>query len=434
MSPDTDKIIDLAVYIFDGEKVIDEFITLVHPERFIPGNITSLTGITNDMVAQAPPFYLVAKRFLEITKDCTFVAHNVSFDYKFIKAEFESLGFPYHSETLCTLKLARKLIKGLPSYKLGVLCKHFSIKLDNAHRAFADAYATTQLLNRLLKVKQKEKSKEMSIEDMALALPERCGVYYFMDKNDTPIYIGKSIHIRSRVLEHLQNKSASKDQQIRARTKKITYTETGSELIALLHESHEIKKYQPKYNRSQKTEKLPWGIYKYHNEQGYTCFAVKKCADETASPLLTFKNKRNADNFLIRKTEELKLCQTLNGLHHPNGASCFLHQLNLCYGACQQQEEVEVYNRRTGSFIESLHFHEPDFAIVDKGRKPQEKSIVLIANGLYVGWSFVDEQELSSSKLNLHQLVNKYEDHDDIRKIVKRFVEDNTNLQLISLS
>lgn len=145
-----DKITEIAIYIHDGRRVIDEFTTLINPEVSIPPFITNLTGINNQMVANAPKFYEVAKQIVLITEGKLFVAHNAQFDYGFIQAEFKRLGYDYQRQTLCTVKMSRKIIPGLKSYSLGNLCQSVGIPINNRHRAAGDALATTKLLDLLL--------------------------------------------------------------------------------------------------------------------------------------------------------------------------------------------------------------------------------------------------------------------------------------------
>lgn len=145
-----DKITEIAIYIHDGEKIVDEFSTLINPETYIPPFITRLTGINNDMVATAPKFYEVAKKIVLMTEGCLFVAHNAPFDYRFIQEEFKRLGYNYQRQTMCTVRMSRKIIPGMGSYSLGNLCQTLGITINNRHRAAGDALATTKLLELLL--------------------------------------------------------------------------------------------------------------------------------------------------------------------------------------------------------------------------------------------------------------------------------------------
>jgi DNA polymerase III subunit epsilon len=149
-SPKTEKITEIAAFIHDGTRIVNEFSTLVNPEKYIPPYITGITGINNEMVASAPKFYEIARKFIEFTENTFFVAHNAGFDYGFICEEFRQLGYTFKRDRLCTVKLSRRLIPGLKSYSLGKLCNELSIPVTNRHRARGDALATVSLFETLL--------------------------------------------------------------------------------------------------------------------------------------------------------------------------------------------------------------------------------------------------------------------------------------------
>lgn len=149
-SNNSGKITEIAIFVFDGEKITDSFVTLVNPECYIPPFISNLTGITNEMVAHAPKFYEIARKIVEITANKIFVAHNVGFDYNFIKKEFHDLGYNFNRKTVCTVVLSRKLFPGHSSYSLGKICNDLDININGRHRAEGDALATVELFRRLL--------------------------------------------------------------------------------------------------------------------------------------------------------------------------------------------------------------------------------------------------------------------------------------------
>ncbi len=159
-SSKTGKITEIAILISDGEKIIDSFVSLVNPECNIPFYITQLTGITNHMVANAPRFYEIAKKVVEITSNRIFVAHNVSFDYNFIRKEFNDLGYDFKMKKLCTVQLSRKFFPGHESYSLGKICNKLNININHRHRAEGDALATAELFKLILK---KETQNNLSL-------------------------------------------------------------------------------------------------------------------------------------------------------------------------------------------------------------------------------------------------------------------------------
>lgn len=245
-SPLNDKITEIAVFIYDGEKIVDEFVSLINPERQIPYHITQLTGISNAMVADAPKFYELARKIIEITDSMIFVAHNVSFDYGFVCQEFKNLGYEYHRDRLCTVQLSRKIIPGHRSYSLGKLCTDLNIAIHGRHRAAGDALATVELF----KLLQQKNIAQIDLSTLAgiakkdlhpsfnpaqlKALPESAGVYYFYNEQNDLIYIGKSKNIRSRILSHFRNVSTKKAFDMRNEISSLDYDLTGCELVALL--------------------------------------------------------------------------------------------------------------------------------------------------------------------------------------------------------
>ena len=154
------KITEIAIFIHDGFRITDSFTSLINPECYIPGFITNLTGIDNEMVRNAPKFYEVARKIVEITQDKVFVAHNVSFDYKFIQEEFKRLGYDYQRKTLCTVRMGRKFIPGHRSYSLGKLCSELDISINGRHRAAGDALATVKLFEMILARKAQKETRQ----------------------------------------------------------------------------------------------------------------------------------------------------------------------------------------------------------------------------------------------------------------------------------
>ena len=341
--PRTDKITEIAVVIHDGETIVEEFQTLIDPERKIPYRITQITGIDDKMVRGAPKFYEVAKRVFEMTENRIFIAHNVNFDYGFIKAEFESLGGSFKRKKLCTVQMSRKLLPGKRSYSLGNLCTDLGIKNEARHRAMGDAKATTELFSYLLKLDGMNANnllapgflRELNTKvnlDIIRELPEETGVYYFYNSKDDLIYVGKSVNIKSRVISHLGNNISNKAREMKQQIARIEFDITGSELVALLKESEEIKKKQPVFNRSQRRTYYAYGITYGENENGYLSLKVEKLTKKV-DPLISFSTKMSAREYLFRLVERHELCQQISGLY-PEGGPCFQYTIKQCKGAC----------------------------------------------------------------------------------------------------
>ncbi|MFN2127399.1 MAG: exonuclease domain-containing protein [Anaerolineales bacterium] len=442
-SPVSERITEIAIYIHDGEKVTGEFVSLINPEKKIPYHITSLTGISNAMVAEAPKFYEVAKQIVEITSGCVFVAHNVTFDYHFIRNEFKRLGYVYSREKLCTVQLSRKLIPGLNSYSLGKLCRHVSIEINGRHRAAGDAYATVKLFEYLMSLTRKGNQVLSSLPDLDKKdlhpnlspekihnLPESAGVYYFYNDEGDLVYIGKSKQIRSRVLSHFRNFTSKKAIDMRNAVADISYELTGSELIALLKESHEIKQYKPRFNRAQRRALNQYGLYHYRDKNGYDCYLIAKNAGRIETPLSSFATQKAGKDFLQNMVNKYRLCQKLCGLY-PASGSCFHYEISECDGACIGKEIPDSYNARARKVIDEHQFHYQSFFILDKGRVEGEIAVVMVHCGKYAGYGYIDEGYYAGNLQNLKSCVKYYDDNRDIQQIIRRYIRENLHCTIL---
>ncbi|MEN8204242.1 MAG: exonuclease domain-containing protein [Bacteroidota bacterium] len=437
-SPKTEKVTEIAIFFHDGEKVVDEWSTLLNPERNIPYFITGLTGITNEMVADAPKFYEVAKELVERTENHTIVGHNVSFDYSFIKGEFKRLGFEYDRKTLCTVKLSRKILPGHKSYSLGKICKDLGINIMDRHRAAGDALATVKLFE-MLRDKQngengldlvsepagryKNLNENLTVNDIE-SLPEACGTYYFFDDKQQLLYIGKSKNIRHRILSHLGNASSKRALEMKQRIHSISFELTGSELIALLKESKEIKDQKPMYNRAQKRSSFYWGLYTGKDEYGYITFSLRKISEMPEDPVTSFNNKKEAREVLTKMVEKNWLCQKLSGLYQTDGA-CFHHSIRQCNGACVQGESVSVYNKRAEALLDGLKLDRGNVLIIDQGRDPDERSLVRIEKGMYMGYGYLSVNDAYLGIEQMLDCIHPALDNRDIRQILKNWLKNN---------
>ncbi len=402
-----DKITEIAIVLHNGREVIDQYQTLINPDRSIPDFITGMTGITNDMVAEAPRFYEVAKDIVLKTEGAIFVAHNARFDYGFLREEFSRLGFAYTRKQLCTVRLSKKMLPQLKSHSLDALIRYFSLNVDNRHRALDDALATAEVF-RIITSMGSGESEMKSIINMGIrearlpasitlehlhALPESPGVYYFHDAQGQVIYVGKSIHIKKRVIQHFAEIS-NKAGKMQQRVHDITYTLTGSELIAQLLENAEIKKLQPEINRAQRRKSFPFAIYYYFDEGGYLQMKVRKKnkidAPGTAAILHELPDHRSATSYLRGLTDRYGLCLKKTDIDTGPGP-CFYHQVGKCGGACISREDPDDYNLRVRQAVADTQNHiDEDFIITDQGRTPGEISMILLSKGRVLGWGYAD--------------------------------------------
>lgn len=431
-----DRITEIAIYLFDGEKIIDEFQTLVNPERRIMPFVVNLTGINDEMVKDAPTFPEVAKRIIEITEGAVFVAHNVGFDYSFIKREFKSLGYDYNRKRLCTVNLSRKLIPGHASYSLGKLTDELGISLNGRHRAAGDALATVELFKILMTndedglIDPRKASAKLNSNvpiDVLTELPTETGVYYFYNAVGDLIYIGKSKNIHDRVFSHLGNVKTKKAIQMAAEITDVSYELTGNDLMAQLLESFEIKKHQPKFNVAQRRVKQSFGIYSSFTSDGYYEIRVRKIKDD--APLIGFSTERDALKFLNTKVHQHDLCNCLTGISS-RGRSCLHHQLHLCKGAGVKEEIVEKYNTRALKMLSAISYEKPNFMILVAGRNDDEQGVVIIQKNVFRGFGYLDTS-LAKTQEDYINAITEYHDHADIRKIIQVYLTKGKGFKVV---
>jgi DNA polymerase-3 subunit epsilon len=433
-------ITEIAIYKFDGHEIVDQFISLVNPEIPIQPFVVKLTGINNGMLQQAPKFFEVAKRIIEITDGCILVAHNADFDYRILRTEFRRLGYDFNLKSLCTVELSKKLLPEQPSHSLGKLVRALGIPMTDRHRASGDALATVKLFKMLLdKDVEKEIVKDFiklkiekgiapKLADILNGLPTKTGVYYIHNESGNLIYIGKSKNIKKRINQHFTGITNSA-KKIQAEVFTVTYEETGSELVALLKESDEIKMNKPKYNRAQRKTIFQWALYPEMDENGYLNLKLLK-ADGRKKEITSFTTIQEGKNSLFRITEKYNLCQKYTGLYQTK-AACFQYKIKECDGACIEIIAPAEYNKRVMDFIHNTTFETQNMIIVDKGRTVNERSAVLVENGIYKGYSFYDLNYQITTISILNNILIPMQNNRDTRNIIQSFLRNNKGHKLI---
>ncbi|PCH73409.1 MAG: DNA polymerase III subunit epsilon [Flavobacteriaceae bacterium] len=424
------KITEIAIFIHDGIKVIGSYDTLIDPECAIPHHITQLTGITNAMVQGAPKFYEVAKEIIEFTQDCVFVAHNVNFDFNVMHKEFNELDFPFQRKKLCTIRLSKKLIPGLSSYSLGKMCVSQNIVIKNRHRAKGDAEATVILFDKLLALDVdnsvfdsflKPNSRQGTLPPLMTkeavdALPETEGVYYFKNKEGLIIYIGKANNIKQRVLSHFYDKK-NKEVAMCTLTADVSYQCTGSELLALLLESAEIKHYFPQFNRAQRRLNESYGLFSFEDRDGVVHIGFNKLKS-IQDPIVKFYTTTESRVFLEQLCEEFELCPKYCHLQN-NVSACFHFQLKKCKGVCQKKESKQSYNARVKEAIDFASMENETYTISQKGRSDEERGFVLVEKGIYKGYGYADKEIEFTSLEEYKAVLVSQKDNRDIQRILK---------------
>ena len=433
-------ITEIAIYKFDGHEVIDQFISLVNPEIPIQPFVVKLTGINNAMLQSAPKFFEIAKRIIEMTNDCVIVAHNASFDYRILRTEFRRLGYDFESRTLCTVELSKKLLPEQPSHSLGKLVRALGIPMADRHRASGDALATIKLFKILLeKDLEKEIVKDFikleiqkgiapKLLDIVAGLPAKIGIYYIHNQKGNLIYIGKSRNIKKRVNQHFTGTSTT-CKKIQAEVFTVTYDETGSELVALLKESEEIKINKPIYNRAQRKSIFQFALYAEKDKNGYINLKLQK-ADGRKKEITSYTSLQEGKNALFTITSHYKLCQKLTGLY-ASKTNCFQYTIKECDGACIGTISPEEYNARVLSFIEKNSFENQNMVLVDKGRSISERSAVLIENGIYKGYTFYDLNYQINNIEILRNIIIPMQNNRDTKNIIQGYIRKYKTIKIL---
>ena len=396
------SITEIAIVITDGVKELDRFETLLKPDQNIPYHITQLTGITNEMVAEAPLFDEMADEIEDFLSDCIFVAHNVGFDYSFIKKQFEDRGRRFNPTRLCTVRMTRKIVPGLKSYSLSNLCSYFGVVNKSAHRAMADVEATLDIFHKLLKLdvnnvilgtikKGNPESwlpNQVDVEEFH-QLSESPGVYYFRNSKGKLLYAGMSANVKKRVRQHFTGKlNSNRRQEFLQDITSIDHVPLGSELIARLWEDHEIKQNWPKHNRAQKHPTFQYGVLPYRDQLGYTRWSIAKLSKGMNS-IKKFSSANYGREWLFATAREFEIHPSLFGL--PSMTN-------------QDLPSVNDHLEKLTAIEKSLLENKQQWILIENGRNIQERAFVAVSGERVLGFGFV---ELLESMNNWEDVVNR---------------------------
>lgn len=429
-------IIEISIQVFDGEKVIETFESLVNPGQTIPRYIQAFTGITNEMVADAPAFEEIAEKVFTILQGNIFVAHNVNFDYSFVKSNLDYYGYTFTAKKLCTVRLSRQIFPGFPSYSLGNLCQSLDIRIENRHRAGGDAEATVVLFRMLLENDTKgaiEASLNRNSKEAVLppnvpkahfdALPATPGIYYFHDQKGKVIYVGKAKNIRQRVNSHFCNNSDGRQKQNFVRhMHSISFQQTATELMAAILESTEIKRLWPEFNVSQKKPEEVFGIFVYEDQNGYMRLAIEKKRKNSA-PIYTFHYKVDGHGVMRKLLKEFSLCPKLCFLQ-TSADQCVGIVEEYCHGACEKKEAPAAYNERVLQAIASLTMR-PSYVVLDEGLTDDEVSCIMVVQGAFFGMGYLPKNFETITQKAIEEYITPYKDNSTIRMLLSSFVNAN---------
>ena len=424
-------ITEIAIVLHNGNETEGRYETLINPGVPIPRYVSYLTGITNDMVAVAPPFADVATNIFRLLNNRIFVAHNVNFDYSFIKHHFNSIGYDWNVKKLCTLKLSRKVFPGLHKYGLGHICRAMDIPVSNRHRAGGDVNATSILFEKILQhggpalVKDflKKENREqilppnLSREDVN-NLPYSPGVYYFHDAKGKVIYVGKAKSLKKRVVSHFTGLNTGKKRQEFLRNiHTVSFCECATEFIASLFESIEIKRLWPAYNVSQKNFEQRYGIYFYEDARGYYRLAIDK-RRKYFEPVASFNLLTDAYRMMWKMVKEYELYPAL----------CFLDKTP---DALEAYPEREKYNGQVLGAVDALKMQMETYAILEPAAFTDQHSCVLVENGKFYGMGLIPGKENTLRLENLKSHLTVYPANEIIHSMIKTYAQKNPSKVLM---
>jgi DNA polymerase III subunit epsilon len=427
-------ITEVCVLVTDGRRIIEKFETLVNPHISIPRHITALTGITNEMVANAPGFETIAADLYRILEGKVFVAHSVNFDYSFINAQLKQAGYELKSPKLCTVRYGKKVFPGLPSYSLGNFCRSMNIPVHQRHRAAGDCHATSLLFFKMREhdhedaiIKQflKHGSREptlpthLDVSNIS-GLPYCSGVYYFHDLKGKIIYTGKATNIRKRVLSHFTNNNPGKQKQEFLRNiHKISFRETPTELMAFILESAEIKRLWPLYNKAQKRGERRYGIYSFEDRQGFIRLGIEVRKKIT---LPVYEVHYLNDGYLVmrRLIADFDLCSKWCFIDRRRPADIPEDENCTCGGACSGSISRVVYNKRVQKAIGSLQESLVSFCITGKGLTANTRSCILVIAGIFYGMGDIAAGDKEYTMEELKNLLEQLPPNQFINGLVQQ--------------
>lgn len=387
---------EIAIIHFDGQKIEQGFHSLVNPGRNIPKHIRQLTGIADDVVADAPDFDEIADEVFTALEDRVFVAHNVNFDYNFLKAAFAKAGRKFDPRRLCTMRYCRKVLPGLKSYTLQSVCRQLEIHNMDEHRAGGDADATVLVLKKLMKLDQnhhlesllKSRSGETILppalsRDAIDALPLTAGVYYFFGESRNPIYVGKAKNLKRRVLSHFTSSSSSGKKQLFQRlVTRIDHKPTSNEYEALLLEDAEIKKWWPRLNRAQKGPVSAYAVIAYETRSGVKKLGIVSTR-QRSDALAWFDSLHAAKVWLFKALAEAAINPSIAGMYNPDFV----------------ETEDPDQNAKLDAFITELQSRQHDSYLIRKSGRRGAHFAVGIIHGQYRGFGHFSKNDTSLSEV-----------------------------------
>lgn len=438
-NPVADRITEIGLVEVDASGKSMHWSSLVNPGVQIPAFIQNLTGISNEMVSTAPSFDKLAKELYERLDGALFIAHNARFDYGFLRNAFTEAGYAFRADVLCTVKLSRKLYPEHSRHNLDALIARHELKPDGRHRALADADVLWQLWQKLhaeLAAETLQDALQVLMQKPSLPsylpanvlddCPDTPGVYLFYGENELPLYIGKSVRLRQRVLSHFNSDhKLYKDMRLSQQLHRLEWRETAGEIGALLLEARLVKDLQPIHNRTLRRQGNLCAWRLKEDDNGHTrpflTFASEHDFGHADRLYGLFSSKRKAESTLRELAESHQLCMVYLGLegHTQPGKACFGWQLQRCKGVCVGKESESLHRARLEAALSKLHVKTWPYAgpigLIENSSIGRT-DIHLVNNWCYLGtaqseeslWQLLEEAPAAPSfDIDSYKILNK---------------------------
>ena len=443
-TPSHDRVTEIGILRVERGRIVDEWSSLVNPQTRIPPAIETLTGITNAMVAEAPTFRELAKELLARLDGRLFVAHNARFDYGFIKNELRRVGVDFRSKLLCTVRLSRRLYPAYSHHNLDAIIERHSLDCTARHRALGDVRILWQFLQKIstendpadvaaaVRFQTRRPNLPAGLDALALEeIPEVPGVYLFYGANELPLYVGKSVNLRSRVLSHFcGDRRSGQDMKISQQVTRIDYIETAGPLGALIKESQLVKQLMPLHNKRLREQHGLWTFRVDADPKSprTTSLLNGQSIDPRSLDNLygLFKTKRDATKTLRELATENLLCLKRLGLEKGQGP-CFAYQLKRCKGCCVGAETRLAHDLRLFEAFASLRINawpfEGKIGICEKHAPTGREDIHIFDH-----WCYLGTMPVESSLPDFSEYQQDLAFDADTYKILLRFLAQKRNL------
>ncbi len=408
------RITEIAAFLHDGAKCVDKFVSLVNPRQPIPPFVANLTGISNEMVAEAPSFEDLAEEIYRFMANSIFVGHNVNFDYGFLREEFRRVGLEFRRKKLCTVQLSRNTFPGLPSYSLGKISRELDISHEDHHRAESDARATMLLFERIVEKQSLHGLFDVNFGSTELtftgsefinreiidSIPDECGVFSVLDRDDRAIFVKRSSELVNTIYDKFRAAETQTDRSFLEKAYRIDFQLTGSPLLAQLIEAHEVLERAPKFNQGRFSIKSQFGIFQDDAERGTFHLRRYQLGE---SPVAAFANFFEGLDFIKNQSEQkdLRLVETFRK---------------------RWKTEFALLNKFSdNTFALAALLPSDSYILIDEGVDVDHRSLIYVIEGHVKGYSQARKDD-PFDMFDIEGMEHLFQPHAELALVVRQFM------------